>query len=310
MNCASIIHARRGRHLRRRSEAAFLGLNERIWQHLPGPVRDLRPVRAYGTCLHALVCRRGDRDMYLGTLFLRNRPALEAMRRLVEEKDDRNRLTITVLGCSIGAEVYSILWTLRSNRPDFEPTVHAIDISPEVVQVGERGVYSPEASDMVSASIFEALTEAERSEMFDWEGDEGSIKPWLREGVTWKVGDASDPNLVTTLGPQDLVIASNFLCHMAPQSAETCLRNLARLVSPGGYLFVTGVDLDIRTKVALELRWEPISALTSEIHDGDPLVRADWPWKWWGLEPLDRRRPQWQTRYCSVFRIAPEPTDP
>ena len=41
----------------------------------------------------------------------------------------------------------------------------------------------------------------------------------------------------------------------------------------------------------------------AEIHDGDPLVRADWPLHWWGLEPLDRRRPDWQTRYASVFRV-------
>ena len=156
---------------------------------------------------------------------------------------------------------------------------------------------------MVNASIFEGLTEAERAEMFDWEGDEGRIKPWLRDGVTWQVGDASDPDLITSLGPQDLVVANNFLCHMAPRSARLCLRNLAQLVSPGGYLFVTGVDLDVRTKVALELGWEPIPELRAEIHDGDPLVRSDWPWRWWGLEPLDRRRPDWETRYSAVFRI-------
>ena len=133
------------------------------------------------------------------------------------------------------------------------------------------------------------------------------IKPWLRDGVTWQVGDASDPNLITSLGPQDLVVANNFLCHMPARSAQPCLRNLAQLVSPGGYLFVTGVDLDVRTKVALELGWEPIPELRAEIHDGDPLVRSDWPWRWWGLEPLDRRRPEWETRYSAVFRIGTDP---
>ena len=159
--------------------------------------------------------------MYLGTHFLRNRPALELMRRLVDQKDRGARLKIAVLGCSIGVEVYSILWTLRSSRPDLELIVHAVDISPEVVQVAERGVYSPEASEMVHSSIFDGLTEAEREEMFDWEGDEARIKPWLRDGITWQVGDASDPNLVTSLGPQDLVVANNFLCHMPARSAAT-----------------------------------------------------------------------------------------
>ena len=71
--------------------------------------------------------------------------------------------------------------------------------------------------------------------------------------------------------------------------------------------FVTGVDLDVRTKVALDLGWEPIPELRAEIHDGDTLVRTDWPWRWWGLEPLDRRRPEWETRYSAVFRIGTAP---
>lgn len=283
-------------------QTPFLGLNERIWWRLPVRVRDLRFVRAYGRWVHGLVGQCADREMYLGTHFLRNRPALELMRRLVQGKDEGACVRIAVLGCSIGVEVYSIVWTLRSSRPDLEFVVNAVDISPEVVKVGERGVYGREASELVSWPLFDGLTEHERREMFDWEGEDGSIKPWLREGITWQVGDASDPGLVASLGSQDLVVANNFLCHLPARSAHRCLRNLAGLVARDGYLFVTGVDLDVRTRVALELGWEPIGELRAEIHDGDPVVRRDWPWRWWGVEPLDRRRPDWETRYSAVFR--------
>jgi hypothetical protein len=105
------------------------------------------------------------------------------------------------------------------------------------------------------------------------------------------------------LGRQDMVIANRFLCHMAPPEAETCLRNIAHLVNPGGYLFVSGVDLDLRTRLASELGWTPVPYLLEEIHDGDPSVRRDWPWKYWGLEPLDAKRPDWRVRYASVFRL-------
>ena len=284
-------------------ERYFCEANERVWPHLPDRIRDLRVARAYGAWLHEVICRSADRKMYLGSLFLRNRPALELIRRLTAETRPGSTVRIVVLGCSIGAEVYSILWTLRQAHPDLNIVMCGVDISEEVLAIAERGVYGPQTSETVQASIFDRLTEAELSEMFDWDGDQARIKPWLREGITWQVGDASDLRLLEQLGPQDIVVASNFLCHMDSPSAERCLRNLVQLASPGGYVFVTGVDLDVRTKVALDLSWEPISELSAEIHDGDPLVRADWPWRWWGLEPLDRARPDWQIRYASAFRV-------
>jgi chemotaxis methyl-accepting protein methylase len=226
------------------------------------------------------------------------------MCRLASQKAHGATLRIAVLGCSIGAEVYSILWTVRSARPDLEVLLDAVDISKEILSFAEKGVYTPDAADLVGASIFERLTEAEMVEMFDCQGDQAKVKSWLREGISWHLRDAADPELISSLGPQDMVVASNFLCHMSQADAEKCLGNIARLVSAGGYLFVSGVDLDVRTKVALNLGWEPVMELIKEIHDGDPSVRADWPWHWWGLEPLNRRRHDWRIRYATSFRIA------
>jgi SAM-dependent methyltransferase len=282
----------------------YLRLNKRIWEHLPSGVQNLYPVRSYGAWLHTLVCLCARRQQFFGTFFLRNRPALELMRRLADQKQRGSILRIAVLGCSIGAEVYSILWSIRSARPDLKVVLDAVDISKQILSFAEKGIYAPDTSQMVNASIFERLTEAEMAEMFDSEGEQAKVKSWLREGITWRLGDAADPELINTLGPQDMVVASNFLCHMTPSDGEKCLRNIAQLVGAGGHLFVSGVDLAVRTKVAVDLGWEPVPELMAEIHDGDPSVRADWPWKWWGLEPLDRRKQDWQTRYAAVFRIA------
>jgi SAM-dependent methyltransferase len=281
----------------------YLWLNRRIWQRLPSRVRNLYPVRRYGAWLHALVCLRASRQQYFGTFFLRNRPVLELMRRLAQQKAHGSTLRIAVLACSIGAEVYSILWTIRSARPDLKVVLCAVDISKKILNFAEKGIYAPNTSELVSAPIFERLTAHDKREMFDWVGDQAKVKSWLREGIAWRLGDAADPELIRSLGPQNMVVASNFLCHMAPADAEKCLRNIAQLVSPGGYLFVSGVDLDVRTTVALDLGWEPVAELMVEIHDGDPSVRDDWPWQWWGLEPLNRRRHDWQTRYAAAFRI-------
>jgi SAM-dependent methyltransferase len=281
----------------------YLRLNKWIWQRLPSRVRNLYPVRCYGAWLHTLVCLRASREQYLGTLFLRNRPVLELMCRLTQQKASGSTLRIAGLACSIGAEVYSILWTIRSARPDLKVVLCAVDISKKALNFAEKGIYAPNTSEWVHAPIFERLTAHDKREMFDWEGDQAKVKSWLREGIAWRLGDAADPQLIRCLGPQDMVVANNFLCHMAPADAEKCLRNIGQLVNPGGYLFVSGVDLEVRTKVAIDLGWEPIAELIAEIHDGDPSVRADWPWQWWGLEPLNRRRHDWQTRYAAAFRI-------
>ena len=281
----------------------YLRLNKWVWERLPSRVRNLYPIRSYGAWLHTLVCLRARREMYSGTFFLRNRPALELMRRLADQQANGSTLRIAVLACSIGAEVYSILWTIRSGRPDLKVLLCAVDISQEILSFAEKGIYAPDISQLVGSSIFERLTEDETVEMFDWEGNEAKVKSWLREGITWQLRDAANPELINILGPQDMVVASNFLCHMAPADAERCLGNIAQLVSPGGYLFVSGVDLDVRTKVAVDLGWEPVPELIAEIHNGDPCVRADWPWQWWGLEPLNRRRHDWQIRYAAAFRI-------
>ena len=281
----------------------YLRLNKWIWERLPSRVRDLHPVRSYGAWLHTLVCLRANREMYLGTFFLRNRPALELMRRLAQQKAHGSTLRIAVLGCSIGAEVYSILWIIRTARPDLKLLLEAVDISKDILSFAEKGIYTHNTSELVGASLFERLTEAEKAEMFNWEGDQAKVKSWLQEGISWQPGDAADPELVNIVGPQDMVVASNFICHMVRADAEKCLRNIARLVSPGGYLFLSGIDLDVRTRVARELGWEPVLDLIAEIHNGDPSVRADWPWQWWGLEPLNQRRRDWRTRYAASFRI-------
>jgi hypothetical protein len=109
--------------------------------------------------------------------------------------------------------------------------------------------------------------------------------------------------MVSALGPQDIVVANRFLCHMGPEAAEECLRNIVGLVKPGGYIFVSGVDLDVRARVARAMDWKPITDLIKEIHEGDSSLRNGWPLEYWGLEPFRDDRTDWQFRYASVFQI-------
>ncbi len=292
----------------------FLRVNKLIWKHLPSSLTTLPPLYSYGMFLHALARLSAIRRQNVDTVFLRNRPELELIRRISCQKHRGATFKISVLGCSNGAEVYSILWKIRSARPDLKVITHAVDISKEVLTFAQKGAYSPlfgapprgvprTTPDWVDIPMFEHMSGGEMGEIFDREDDKLKVKSWIRDGTIWHLRDAGDPEIVDVLGLQDIVVANNFLCHMDAPAAERCLRNIARLVNSGGYLFVSGVDLDVRTKVARDLGWEPLQDLMEEIHDGDPSLRNGWPWAYWGVEPFNKRKSNWKVRYASAFQL-------
>lgn len=281
----------------------FLRANEFVWKRLPNSVRGLRPVTRYGVFLNSLVKLRSSRNQVHGTFFLRNRPELEMIGSLADRKPSGSTLKLTVLACSNGAEVYSHVWFIRSARPDLKLEVFAIDISAEIVKIASEGRYSLGENALVYERILARMSEQEIAAMFDLEGEHVRVKPWIAEGIHWIAGDAGDPTLAGSIGPADIVIANKFLCHMNPSDAERCLRNLPRFVKPGGHLLVSGVDLEVRAKVARDLGWDPVPDRIEEVHNGDPSVRRDWPWRYWGLEPFDGKRSDWQLRYAALFQV-------
>jgi SAM-dependent methyltransferase len=227
------------------------------------------------------------------------------VRRLIGRSVKTDTLRVAVLGCSTGAEAYSVAWRIRSARRDMKLSLHAVDISKRAVEFGECGIYSLVASQPIDTDIFERMTETEIREMFDRDGDVVTVKSWIKKGMKWHVGDVAESDTLEVLGPQDVVVANNFLCHMRPLMAERCLRNIARLVRPHGYLFVSGIDLDVRTKVAGDLGWRPVQELLEEIHEGDPCMKTFWPWHYAGLEPLNKKRQDWKLRYAAAFQFVP-----
>src|SRR6516165_3593542 len=168
---------------------AFLRLNKHIYGYFSPRITKLGLMRVYGNWLHALVRMYTKRAFYFGTFFLRNRPQLA--RRLSRQTRKRTSLTITILAPSIGAEVYSILWTIRSKRPDLKVVANAVDISKEALEFAQNGVYPLGYSEFASEHIFASVTKEEMLELFDNEGDRVKIKAWLREGIIWRVGDAT-----------------------------------------------------------------------------------------------------------------------
>lgn len=290
-----------------------------IWRHVPARLRSRPVLVRYGHHLHSLVLKFADRRQNHSTFFLRNRAEIELIRQLADRAAPGSSIDMALFACSKGAEVYSIVWALKATRPDLTINLRASDISQEIVDFARRGLYSLQdgdnKSDVVGSDVntyrdqppgyspFMFMSESEKDAMFDREGYVVRVKSWIKEGITWHCADAGNPELRSVLGPQDIVIANRFLCHMEPAAAERILRNISRVVKPGGYLLVSGIDLDVRMRVAIDLKWQAVTELMEEVHDGDPSIRDGWPFDYWAKEPLDAKRADAAIRYASAFKI-------
>jgi chemotaxis methyl-accepting protein methylase len=295
-------------------------IRERIPQSLVRSSLGLR----LGRLIQRTVKSHAHREQSTTTYFLRNRPELDLVCSIFRGKPNLAPIDIAVLGCSNGAEVYSIAWALRNVRPDLDVHLHAVDINKEAVEFAKRGVYSLPSTDVETgadhpsenasaqvatkthrvgaSSLFERMIGSEFDEMFELSCTDAFVHRNLREGITWHVSDANASDLSEVIGLQDVVFANRFLCHMPPAEAERCLINAMALVKPGGYLFVSGIDLEVRAQTAIKMGWRPVTTLIREIHEGDPSVLVGWPFQYWGLEPFDNRLPNWEYRYAAVFQ--------
>ena len=268
-----------------------------LWNGLPSVVRSWRFTHAIGHLIHRRVRRVQQRGGGNYTFFFRNMPQLELLRDLALETARGVPVKIAVLGCSTGAELYSAVWMIRTARPEQKVQALGIDISGACVETAASGVYPLESREVLG------ISETSYKRLFTRQENALSVQQWLKEGVTWRVGDACCSDLAAQFGLQDIVLANNFLFRMSPEPAEACLRNVARLVAPNGYLCIGGVDLDVRSRAARELGLIPVTARIEEIHTAEEGMLTAWPLCFWGLEPMDRRRQDWPARYTTVFRM-------
>jgi chemotaxis protein methyltransferase CheR len=161
------------------------------------------------------------------------------------------RLRIWSSACSTGAEPYTLAMVmsdfLQSKAPDRDYFILATDLSTDVLQKAQKGIYSsdmmaPVPPEMMRRYVMKA-TNAHRQEM--------RVAPMLRQ----KVGFAR-MNLMDTkypIGdPMHIIFCRNVLIYFDKQTQSQVLTRLCNSLAPGGYLFighsetVSGFDLPIR----------------------------------------------------------------
>ena len=264
------------------------------WDMLPDSVLSSWGFQKLGYLIHKAHIRWQVRVQGLKvTYFLRNVPLLEVLRDLALKIPTGGKWRVISVGCSTGAELYSLLWYIRSSRPDLQISAVGVDIADVVVAKANSGEYFPEDDELLLLSnpMIEVL--------FDQAVGAVKVKDWIRKDIQWLVADAMDPNILDVLGSADLLLANNLFGAMPDEKAEKFMDNLLRLVSPGGYFVLNG-NLDVKTRFAKKHGLVPICERIEAIHFGDP-TKIKWPWYHTSPEPIEKRRRDWQTRYAQVF---------
>jgi chemotaxis methyl-accepting protein methylase len=206
-------------------------------------------------------------------------------------------LRIAVLGCSNGAEAYTIASVLRRAHPQLPFAIAGYDIDEGCVLQARQALYARDEiyNNQIITEDFVATT-------FAQEGDRFRVVPSVAERATFAVGDVLAPDLAAVVGTCDIVFAQNFLFHLPPDLARQALVNIHRLLRRGAAMFIDGVDLDLRYRFVRANRLAPLDCKIREIHEEARRARAvGWPYEYWGLEPFMTYRRDWQRRYATIF---------
>jgi chemotaxis methyl-accepting protein methylase len=276
--------------------------HELLWRWFGARSGRGKLINTYGKYLHSRhrvrQTRRPDSEH---TFFLRNTVQFEVLRDLVRDWPASEPLRIASIGCSTGAELYSAIWTALTTRSDLDLVATGLDVSESAVGTARSARYSRAGREL------QRLTSARVQELIDGgllvdENDTLTVPEWLRERATWVWGSVFDTALAQRLGRHDIVFVNNVLCHFHDPQAAAALENIAEVVDAGGYLFLSGVDPDVKTGVVRKLGLTPVLDRVEDLYHGDDRALTRWPMTYWGPEPFDRRHPDWKLRYATLFR--------
>ncbi len=258
---------------------------------------------SFRTVRHKMVLRRDrKRDGSITfTRFIRLPTQFEALSGPVLEFvggcSKTEPLRIVVLGCSNGAEAYSVASILSTTHPGLQFEIRAGDFNSEMVKVAESGCYTRD-------NVYDnkIMRDEFVSRTFEIAGESFCIKPEIRRHVKFDTLDAFDPGLAHKIGQFDIIFAQNFLFNHSRPKAALLFNNILTLAKPRSVLFLEGMDYDMRAGLTRLCGFRPLDFKIEEIHNDALSERAvGWPYTYWGLEPFSRLHLAWKRRYATIF---------
>ncbi len=149
-------------------------------------------------------------------------------------------------GCSTGEEPHSLAMTLvGALGDDWDVQVLATDLSRRSLKIAEDGIYEVGAATQIPPPL----------RRFVWRGVGSQVGrlcvvPELKARLRFAPLNLNDPGY-PFVGPFDLVFCRNVLIYFEAEARRRVLERLARLLAPGGHLFLghaeslTGLELGL-----------------------------------------------------------------
>lgn len=204
-------------------------------------------------------------------------------------------LRIVVMGCSNGAEAFSIASVLSREYPSLDFAIDAYDLSDAMIAQAKSGRFPREHVVTVHPSN-DFVTST-----FDAEDEAYIVKPAIARRVSFGVADLFDTSVIERIGTADIVFAQNVLINFPRPRAREAFQQVLRLLKQRAVLFIDGVDIDLREELTRAAGLRPLDYKIREIHDDARVIRGEvWPWVYWGLEPFAERR-NWRERYATIY---------
>lgn len=255
-------------------------------------------MRYLGNLIHKEKLQNQARGQSLATSFYRSLHQIRSFEGPLRYLVQGPKIHVLVTGCSLGCEVYTLAGYLNIMFPKLAWHITAIDISYEAVTATRVAHYSNKHG---LGSPKNDIVRSIESNIFERSGEKWVVKDKIRDCITVQQIDVLSPQFINSFSEYDVVFGQNYLIHMADSMASQAFTSLVNVLRPEGALFVTGMDLDLRTLLSKQYCLNPIDFDLRAIHEEDHIKRGWWPWQYWSLEPFSDRRFDYLSRYATIY---------